>query len=58
MTNPSNRYENLTPTRFEKTHKVTDSEVNEALEHDGSVEETGLADREVVHDDGKPPADD
>ncbi|MGC4940807.1 hypothetical protein [Kribbella sp. DT2] len=58
MTNPSNRYENLTPTRFEKTHSVTDSEINEALERDGVVEESGLADREVLHDDGTPPADD
>ena len=55
MTNPSNRYENLTPTRFEKTHQVTDSDINEALEHDGTVEESGLSDVEVEHDDGAPP---
>ena len=32
MTNPSNRYENLTPTRHEKAAEVTDTEVNEELE--------------------------
>jgi hypothetical protein len=54
MTNPSNRYENLTPTRFEKAHDISDSEINEALEN-GPVDEAELTDRDVQHDDGAPP---
>lgn len=54
MTHPSNRYEDLVPTRHEKAKQVTDTELNEALER-GDVDDAQLADRDIRHDEGAPP---
>lgn len=54
MTNPSNRYEDLTPTRHEKAAEVTDTEINEQLE-DGDLDDADLNDQEVRHDEGVRP---
>lgn len=51
MTNPSNRYENLVPTRHEKAAEVTDTEVNEELER-GNLDGGELHDQEVRNDEG------
>lgn len=54
MTNPSNRYEDLVPTRHEKAAEVTDTDVNEALER-GDLDTEDLTGREIRHDEGAPP---
>jgi hypothetical protein len=53
MTNPSNRYENLTPTRHEKAAELTDTEVNEELER-GDLDGADLK-RQIRHDEGARP---
>lgn len=58
MTNPSNRYENLTPTRHEKAAEVTDTEVNEELERGGNLDGADLKRQKVKHDDGARPQSD
>jgi hypothetical protein len=54
MTNPSNRYENLIPTRHEKAAEVTDTEVNEELER-GELDEADLKGKQIRHDKGARP---
>jgi hypothetical protein len=54
MTHPSNRYEDLVPTRHEKAAQVTDTEVNEALER-GELDSADLNDQTIRHGDGTSP---
>jgi hypothetical protein len=54
MTNPSNRYEDLTPTRHEKAAEVTDTEINEELER-GDVDGADISGPEIRHDEGARP---
>ena len=55
MTNPSNRYENLIPTRHEKAAEVTDTEVNEELERGGDLDGADLTKQKINHDEGARP---
>jgi hypothetical protein len=51
MTNPSDPYEGLTPQKHEDPEQITDTEVNEALEHG----DTDLPTDEILHDEAARP---